>query len=101
MADRITPARLERAILEVNTLLGMPTEPYTATGEPGTKSYCITANPGCFYLAGAFGGSTLERMSGGGGSQTPLMGGYTTKRLLYNEIQALLVGIKLGKSCTI
>lgn len=90
--ERITKKQLETLINRLNKLTNSPERPYTvADGK-------CTANPGCYYLAGAYGGYKLERMSNaGGGCHDVVPTGYTTKHALYDAIYCYLSGIDAGR----
>lgn len=87
MRNRITVADLEAVCARINKVTDSPAEPYTKVGEK------YKSNPGNFHLSGAYGGWRLERMSEGGGSSDVVNTGYTTKRDLYNRMQAYLSGL--------
>lgn len=86
MSERITTARLERAVEALNVAFGYPTAPYRREGER------LIAQPRCFYLAGAYGGHRVEQMCEGGGSRD--VTGLGTKREVYDQVQAMLWAVR-------
>lgn len=82
MSDRITTARLERAIEALNEAFGYPSAPYRREGDR------LIAQPNNFHLAGAYGGYRVEQMCEGGGSRD--VTGFGTKREVYDQVQAML-----------
>lgn len=92
--ERITDKHLEAVCKRINTVLGMPLEPYSK-GDDGR----YVANVGNFHISHAYGGVELYRMyNDGGGVSTPIGGGHVTKRELYNRMHAYLAGIEAGKA---
>ena len=73
-SNRITVKDLDRAVIELNTLLG-----YTMGQE---DSFC---------LQGAYGGWQLQRRSGNG--IVAVTNGYSPKRELYNRIVDMKQGV--------
>lgn len=76
MTTRITVKDLDRAVIELNSLLG------ATMGQDGS-----------FCLQGAYGGWQLQRRCAGGGviAATP---GYRPKRELYDHIISMMQGIQ-------
>ena len=92
--DRITNKQLESLVSYLNKITNSPDKSYSI-GEDGLYH----ANPGCYCLDGAYGGVNLNRIcNDGGGVNTPLGGGFYTKKELYNKISAFIKGIEEGKS---
>lgn len=91
--DRITTKHLEAMVDRLNRITNSPETPYTknAAGK-------LVANVGNYNLSLAYGGVELQRMrSEGGGVQTPLHTGHTTKRRLYDVMGAYIRGIEEAK----
>lgn len=90
--NRITNSNLESLVLRINKTLKRPETPYTREGERNK------ANIGNFHLSFAYGGICLHEMHNEGGSvNTVLNTGYTTKRELWDAMQAFLKGIEAGR----
>ena len=86
--NRITEKQLESLVEYINKLTNSPQEPYSRI-----DGKC-SANIGNFHLYHAYGGVNLHRMSNtGGGVSTPLVSYHTTKRELYNAMQAFISGL--------
>lgn len=84
--ERITRAKIDARIEYLNRLTGSPTEPYSK-GDDGRWA----ANPGAFYLEGAYDGHKLARMAGFNGcSQDPLCTGYVSLRAVYDAIDCYI-----------
>ena len=96
MSNRITERDLQATVARINHITNSPTEPYTRDEDGQFK-----ANIGNYHLSHAYGGVCLHRMvSDGGGIQTPIIGGHTTKRELFNLMQAYISGILDTKELT-
>jgi len=91
MKQRITKNILEKRVALVNDLLGNAQEPWQADRDSNGN---LVPNPGCHYIAGAYGGYRLEEMCNGGGARdiSPRL----TKRELYEWINAYIDGIERG-----
>jgi hypothetical protein len=91
--ERITEKMLESLVLRLNSITGSPETSYTKIGDK------FIANIGNYHISGAYGGVQLQRMVGeSGGVQTPLGGGYCSKRELYEKIHAYISGIESTKN---
>ena len=90
---RITQKDLESVINRLNETTNSPTEQYTRDDSGHLK-----ANVGNYHLSMAYDGYKLERVCNeGGGASCPINTGFTTKRDLYNQLQAFINGIYTGK----
>ena len=77
----------------INRATGSPQAAYTRQDDGTYK-----ANVGNYHTTGAYGGVNLARMANEhGGISNPLSCGHTTKRDLYNRMQAFLAGIRASK----
>ena len=87
--ERITQKDLEYLVKRINEVTGSPAEPYTKKSDID-----ISANIGNYHLDYAYGGVSLERMTNKHGAVSLISGnGHSTKRELYNWMQAFLAGI--------
>ena len=77
MSTRITVKDLDRAVIELNSLLGF------TMGQDG--SYC---------LQGAYGGWQLQQRRGNG--MVAITNGYSPKRELYNRIYDIRHGVQMA-----
>lgn len=85
----ITDKMLRLRVEWLNELTKSPTKPYTRN-EAGQ----LKANIGNFHLSFANGGVCLHRMHNeAGGVSTPIISFHTTKRDLYDRINAFMDGI--------
>jgi len=92
MSDRITDSMLNSRVKRLNELTNSPLEPYSRI-EGRT-----VANIGNFHLSHAYGGVCLHRMYNDGGSiTTPIISYHTTKRHLYDLINAYADGIMFAR----
>ena len=82
---RIKKADIENAILDLNELMGYPTEPYNKEG----------SQPNNYHLYEAYGGHALHQIVKGGGSMTIF--GLTTKRELFEQLRSYISGIQVTK----
>jgi len=89
---RVTKERLEHLAATLNRVTGSPEEPWTR-GADGK----LTANVGCYHLSWAYGGVDLHQMREGGGVVGPLAGGYGTKRALFEQLKAMIEGVRVGR----
>jgi hypothetical protein len=88
MSTRITDAMLEARVRRLNELTGSPLIPWSKVDGRNV------ANIGNFHLSGAYGGVCLHRMvNENGGIRTPIISYHTTKRHLYDLINAYMDGI--------
>jgi hypothetical protein len=88
MSQRITDAMLESRVRRLNQLTNSPCTPYSQVGSMSI------ANIGNFHLSYAYGGVCLHRMCNeSGGIRTPLISYHTTKRELYDLMNAYADGI--------
>ena len=86
---RITNKDLEAVVRRINTMTNNPIEPYTK-GEDG----CFHSNVGNYHISGAYGGVSLHQMSNEqGGIRDVFSCGHTTKKDLYNRMQAYINGL--------
>lgn len=91
--SRITDKDLQSLCDTINELTGSPKQAYSK-GADGKHR----ANIGNFHISGAYGGVNVHRMSNeGGGINTPLGGGYHTKRELYEKLNAYIGGLQMAK----
>ncbi len=89
---QITKAHLEYKVRRLNKMTGNPVEPW------GSKDGKLRANIGNYHLCWAYGGVDLHQMDNqGGGVNTPLSCGCTTKRDLANRIDAFISGVREGQ----
>ena len=89
--NRITEKDLLAVIKNINIITNSPETPYRRL-----KNGKLKANIGNYHLDSAYGGYCLHRMhSEGGGVTCPINSGYTTKRDLYNQLQAFIRGIEV------
>lgn len=84
--QRITQAQLSYAVERINEGTKSPLTPYTKVDGK------LVANIGNFHIYGAYGGYGLHRMCNEGGGITQIIG-ISTKRELYNQLQAMINGI--------
>jgi hypothetical protein len=84
--ERITQAQLNYAVERINVNTKSPLTPYTKVDGK------LVANIGNFHIYGAYGGYGLHRMCNEGGGITQIIG-ISTKRELYNQLQAMINGI--------
>ncbi len=88
MSDRITIKQLENLADRINNAAGTPSEPWTLVDGK------YVAQAFNYHITGAYGGHCLEQMAeSGSGSRDALSTGFTTKRDLYQRMQAFLLGI--------
>ena len=88
MTNRITDAMLESRVRRLNQLTNSPCTPYSQVGNMSI------ANVGNFHLSHAYGGVCLHRMCNeSGGIRTPIISYHTTKRDLYDRMNAFIDGI--------
>lgn len=86
MSERITQKDLESLVERINELTNSPLKPYDHETHK--------SNVGNYHLSYAYGGVNLHRMvNNGGGVETPLGGGYHTKRELYVKLRAFISGL--------
>ena len=91
-SNRITEKDLRELCERLNLLTDSPLTPYSkdANGK-------FLPNAGNYYLDYAYGGVQLQRISPRG-CETPLGGGYCTKREMYDKIHAYMRGMAVGYS---
>jgi len=90
--QRITDSMLEARVRRLNELTGSPQEPYSRIDGK------TVANVGNFHLSHAYGGVCLNRMANeSGGVRTPIISYHTTKRELYDLINAWMDGIQFAQ----
>lgn len=88
----IKTSELHRLAQYINELTDSPAEAYT---QDNARKW--TANPGHYYIDGAYGGFKLLRIVKGGGSTDVLGSGYSTKRDLFNQLHAYIQGLNYRK----
>jgi hypothetical protein len=88
----IKTSELHRLAQYINELTDSPAEAYT---QDNARKW--TANPGHYYIDGAYGGFKLLRIVKGGESTDVLGSGYTTKRDLFNQLHAYIQGLNYRK----
>ncbi len=89
MSERITQKNLDKLCDTINKVTNSPMTPYTRI-DGKTK-----ANLGNYHISSAYGGVCLQRMSNeSGGVSTVINLGYTTKRNLYDLMNAYLKGLR-------
>lgn len=81
--EKITMKDLERAVSEINRLTGNPTE---------QANHYI---PNQYILSGAYGGHKLEQVCKNGHGVNSITSGYVSKRELYNQLQAMIIGLRM------
>lgn len=87
---KITQDGLQDKVNELNKLTGSPAKPY----DHDLQKF----NVGSFYLSYRFDGVALFRISKENGSFYDVFEeGYSTKRVLYSKIYALIIGYKMGR----
>ena len=90
--QRIKESDLKDLIDQLNELTGNPLTYSSHKPDEPFKS-----NIGHYHLSCAYGGYRLDQLCNeGGGIRVISCNGYSTKRDLYNELQAMLYGIRLG-----
>jgi hypothetical protein len=91
--QRITEKMLELRMMRLNAITNSPTEAYTVDEYGQYK-----ANPGHFHLSHAYGGVCVHRMhNDAGGVTTPILSYHTTKRDMYDRLNAFIDGIEFSK----
>ena len=90
--ERITRKRLDSVVSRINSVLGMPDEPYSNQRD---ERGGLVANTGNYHLDIAYGGYRLARMCEGGGSRDISPRG--TKRETYEYCLAFLDGISAAR----
>ena len=95
MAYRYKMADLTGLVDRLNRTVGAELKAYReATEVEKAAGFYSVANPGTFYLEGAYGGHKLVQVINyGGGVRDVLYCGYVSKRELYHLIAALLKGL--------
>jgi len=92
MSDRITDSMLNSRVKRLNELTNSPLEPYSQIDGRSV------ANIGNFHLSHAYGGVCLHRMCNeSGGVRTPIISYHTTKRHLYDLMNAYADGIMFAR----
>jgi hypothetical protein len=83
---------LESVVKYLNKITNSPAEPWYRDDQGK-----LHANIGNYHLSGAYGGYELHRMcTDGGGINTPLNTGHTSKKELYHAIHQFIYGIEEG-----
>jgi hypothetical protein len=95
MGYRYKMADLTGLVDRLNRTAGAEVKAYReATEAEKAAGFYSVANPGTFYLEGAYGGHKLVQVINyGGGVRDVLRCGYVSKRELYHLIGALLDGV--------
>lgn len=93
MTIRITEKILDSKVDELNRLLNRPLTAYTKNRGTG-----VTANIGNIHVSHAYGGVELhEIMNESGGVNVLSRGGYISKRALYDQVSAMVIGARLSQ----
>lgn len=88
--NRITTKQLEAMTQAINKTLNAP----TVSHHRGDQNQMVP-NPGHYQISQACGGVNLVRIESEGGSESDVFGhGHVPKRQLYNELRAMLAGIR-------
>jgi hypothetical protein len=88
--ERVTEKQLKALVERINVITGNPTEAWTKQGD-GT----IKANIGNYHLDWAYSGCQLcQMMNEGGGVNTPIGGGFWTKREMSEKLRAYIYGLE-------
>lgn len=91
--QRITEKMLELSLMRLNAITNSPTSAYTKNEAGEFKT-----NPGHFHLSHAYGGVCVHRMYNEGGAvTTPILSYHTTKRDLYDRLNAFIDGIEFSQ----
>lgn len=91
--NRITKKQLEARIETINSILGVPSTPYTMQ-EDGTRS----ANIGNFHLSQAYGGyCAAVLVNDEGGCSSPVWHGHISAREAYERLSAFIAGLTFTK----
>jgi hypothetical protein len=90
--NRITKKLLQARIDTINSILGLPSTPYTLH-EDGTRS----VNQGVFILTQAYGGYGVGKMSEEGGTWSAIWNGHITARDAYERLSAFIAGLTFTK----
>jgi hypothetical protein len=92
MSDRITDSMLESRVKRINELTNSPLTLYSKIDGKNV------ANVGNFHLSRSYGGVCLHRMCNeSGGVRTPIISYHTTKRHLYDLMNAWIDGIEFAR----
>jgi len=92
MSERITDSMLENRVKRINELTNSPLTLYSKVDGKNV------ANVGNFHLSRAYGGVCLHRMCNeNGGVRTPIISYHTTKRHLYDLMNAWIDGIEFAR----
>jgi hypothetical protein len=91
--NRITKKTLQARIDTINTILGLPSTPYTLQ-EDGTR----TVNQGVFILTMAYGGYGVGKMSDEGGVWSAIWNGHISARDAYERTSAFIAGLTFNSS---
>jgi hypothetical protein len=97
MTDRISNRDLEAVCERINRVFGYQDTPLWShrPNDDGTRQ--VVATVGQFYIDGAYGGVSLDRMVNEGGGVTDVFRcGHVSKRELYGRMHAFLDGIDLA-----
>jgi len=96
MAYRITEKDLKSAKDRLNELTDSPMKYFTRDKEDN-----FIINVDHYHIEMCYGGNQLcQTINDGGGTKTISRNGFDTKRGLYNEILAIIEGIKIAKELT-
>ena len=90
--NRITKKLLQARIDTINSILGLPSTPYTLN-EDGTRS----VNEGVFILTQAYGGYGVGKMSDEGGVWSAIWNGHISARDAYERTSAFIAGLTFTK----
>jgi hypothetical protein len=90
--NRITKKLLQSRIDTINSILGLPSTPYTLN-EDGTRS----VNEGVFILTQAYGGYGVGKMTEEGGTWSAIWNGHIAARDAYERVSAFIAGLTFTK----
>jgi hypothetical protein len=90
--NRITKKILQSRIDTINSILELPSTPYTLQGD-GTR----TVNQGVFILTMAYGGYGVGKMSDEGGVGSAIWNGHIPAREAYERMCAFIAGLTFTK----
>lgn len=92
--QRITKVDLQNIVFRINKHMGKPIEPYSKVQGK------FIANIGNYHLDSAYGGHQLVQMQSEGGGISVVLGGYVSKRVIYERMHAFLKGLQENDSRT-
>lgn len=92
-SKRITDKDLRELCERLNTITDSPLTAYSKDDDGK-----FHPNVGHYYIEGAYGGVGLRQITTRSTCETPLGGGYCTKRELFDRIHAYMRGMAVGYS---